>query len=316
MINKQTHIALILFLTVGYCYGAGTSDIGTDTGVFLKMGAGARAAGMADTYSAVCNDASAVYWNPAALNRAGSFGLMFTHAIWFSNVSYEWGGINLDTEIGKFGVGVQYVSYGSITQTDGNGLDYGSLSPSDLSTSISYANNLEGLDYGITAKYISMTLQQSATGITFDVGIEKMFDIVSGIRMSIALVGNNIFGQTANFGNLSESLTSSYKLGIALNLNNGLLISTEACMPSDDATYYSAGGEYSIGLTSDLKAELRCGYSTLNSQTGGLNGFTFGMGIGSREYSIDYAFVPYGNLGYTHRFSLTVAFGKDKTAQK
>ena len=52
----------------------------------------------------------------------------------------------------------------------------------------------------------------------------------------------------------------------------------------------------------------RAGYNTENINTGGLNGFTAGVGIRYRDYSIDYAFVPYGDLGSTDRVSISVAF--------
>src|SRR5690349_17928904 len=34
---------------------------------FLKLGAGARAAGMADAFTSVADDVTAAYWNPAGL---------------------------------------------------------------------------------------------------------------------------------------------------------------------------------------------------------------------------------------------------------
>ena len=310
------YIGIMITLLAGACFGASTSDIGTDAGVFLRMGAGARAAGMGDTYSAVCDDASAVYWNPAALNKAGSFGLMLMDAMWFENVSYEWGAINFSTEAGKFGVGIQYVSYGAITETDATGLDYGSLSPTDLAASLSYANKFMGFDLGVTAKYISMALQSAATGFTFDVGIEKMLELSSDLKINVALVGDNIFGQTINFGDMNEPLTAYYKLGVAVTLSKDLLVTAEASMPSDNAMYYSAGAEYTVNLTGDLKGKVRCGYNTMSTLTGGLNGLTLGMGLGSSEYSVDYAFVPNGNLGYTNIVSFTVAFGRGKEKEK
>src|SRR5438445_11477059 len=62
---KSCLILLALFFIGGFVsslHGAGTSSA-----QFLKMGAGARAAAMGDAFSAVADDVTATYWNPAGL---------------------------------------------------------------------------------------------------------------------------------------------------------------------------------------------------------------------------------------------------------
>ncbi len=48
---------------------------------FMPMGAGARAAGMADAFIAVCDDGTAASWNPAGLAqlRSPEFSAVFGH---------------------------------------------------------------------------------------------------------------------------------------------------------------------------------------------------------------------------------------------
>ena len=50
------------------------SKVGTTIANFLKIGVGPRAVAMGSAFSAVANDASAVYWNPA-----GIISVSYTH---------------------------------------------------------------------------------------------------------------------------------------------------------------------------------------------------------------------------------------------
>ena len=60
---------VVLMLAPGIVYG-GTKPfekVGTYSAQFLKIGVSARAAGMGSAYTAVANDATAIYWNPAGM---------------------------------------------------------------------------------------------------------------------------------------------------------------------------------------------------------------------------------------------------------
>ena len=46
----------------------GAADAGAP-GSFLNFGTGARSQAMGSAFTALCDDASAIYWNPAGLSR-------------------------------------------------------------------------------------------------------------------------------------------------------------------------------------------------------------------------------------------------------
>jgi hypothetical protein len=52
---------------------------------------------------------------------------------------------------------------------------------------------------------------------------------------------------------------------------------------------------------------LRTGYQ-FGRNTGAGSGFSVGMGLTFSNLGLDYAFVPYGDLGDTHRISLGYKF--------
>nr|HQV31862.1 hypothetical protein [Calditrichia bacterium] len=73
-ITLQRLVILILFLggilTQGTLFAQNTTSInraGTTAAQFLKIGVGGRAIGMGNAYTAIAEDITAVFWNPAGI---------------------------------------------------------------------------------------------------------------------------------------------------------------------------------------------------------------------------------------------------------
>jgi hypothetical protein len=61
-------------------------------GDFMALGAGARALGMGGAFSAVANDASTIYWNPAGMSGQEKRQLMLMHSEQFGDlINYNFG---------------------------------------------------------------------------------------------------------------------------------------------------------------------------------------------------------------------------------
>ncbi|MCK4418849.1 hypothetical protein KAV79_03495, partial [Candidatus Aerophobetes bacterium] len=80
-----------------------------------------------------------------------------------------------------------------------------------------------------------------------------------------------------------------------------LTLAIDIAKPQDNQVYYCLGAEWSLRNV----LALRVGYKT-NQDIG--NGITAGIGLKMGKTSIDYAYVPYGDLGNTHRISLGIKF--------
>src|SRR5262245_35550558 len=69
----------------------GGQRAGTSSGSFLKIGVGARAVGLGESYVAVANDPSTIYWNPAGLASLQRSELLLSHVEWPAEIRYEHG---------------------------------------------------------------------------------------------------------------------------------------------------------------------------------------------------------------------------------
>lgn len=106
------------------------ASLRTSTAQFLKLGVGARAVAMGEAYSAIADEASAVYWNPGALTNIESRSATLMHAIYLEDTSFDYAAFvqNLG-RWGVVGLGVQIMSVGSIDERDDTGSKTGTFSP-------------------------------------------------------------------------------------------------------------------------------------------------------------------------------------------
>ncbi|MDI6786571.1 MAG: PorV/PorQ family protein [bacterium] len=99
-----------------------------------------------------------------------------------------------------------------------------------------------------------------------------------------------------------ESLPTEVVLGSGLKLlQNTFLVNLDLILPSDDKLTLATGVEYSfldtlfarIGYRSNIDKELQCSH------------FSLGIGLKVRGFILDYAFLPYGDLGDSHRVAIS-----------
>src|SRR5258706_12521042 len=93
--SRLTTLALALALTAGVVSPAsaqlalGDQRVGTSSASFLRIGIGARAAGLGESFVAVANEPSAIYWNPAGLASLLRKEVAVSHNDWPGAVNYE-----------------------------------------------------------------------------------------------------------------------------------------------------------------------------------------------------------------------------------
>ncbi|MBI4802130.1 MAG: PorV/PorQ family protein [Elusimicrobia bacterium] len=318
---KPLVTALIVVLTTAMNLTAGnfsSSAIGTTGAGFLNLGMGARPIAMGGAYSAVADDASAVYWNPAGLVRSEGASFMFMHASYLSGISFDYLSFASSKGDSAFGGSLGYMNAGSIDQTDNSGNPLGSYQPRDYCGTLSYAADLEVLgaetgrfSAGLSAKFLSSTITRKAGTVAFDAGLAGKIELF-GAPLRLGFVAQNV-GPGLKYDNKRDPLPTTYKLGGAVDVSGSWLFSAELAAPRGNAPYLSLGTEHTAYSSDNMSVLLRAGMNTLTlSDISGLNGISGGLGLAFSRVSVDYAVMLFGELGMTHRLSMTLKLGSQE----
>jgi len=335
MQNIKRYIAVLSILLIGLAPVAsqaqnslipilGGQRAGTSAFTFLKIGVGARAAGMGEAFVGISDDASALYWNPAGIAQTGGSTALLTHTSWPANINYEYMGYVQKFSHNIFlgvSAGFLYMDPMEIT-TEYNPHGTGEyFNYSDMVLGGTFAMRMtDRFSFGITVKYAQENLAGLTMGGTMlDLGTFYWTGFKS-LRFSVALTNfgpevapngsytkPTIDGGTGTFKYSSFSPPTVFRIGSAMNVLEAgahtLTASVQLNHPVDNAENMALGGEYTfMNLLS-----LRTGYK-MNMDEGGL---TFGAGlnipmIGIRKLHFDYAYTDFGRLSSIHRFAIGI----------
>lgn len=298
------------------------SKAGTSAAQFLKIGAGSRAAAMGEAYSALGDDAYALYYNPAALTMLKDPQLAASHTSYIQGSNYGVLGFAYPLKGGRMegyskhvlGAAIYNLSVSDIERrgTTETTQPLGEFDAGDYSYNLSYAYRHDRrIGVGATVKMIHQTLDTyDATAFGTDLGAHFTPRPEAERPFSFAAVVKNL-GTKQKMAGIEDPLPLGMVLGAgAFVLPKRLKLEVNATKYRDTNAIIAVGGEFTHAFTSDMSGALRAGYSTHRKDNPGLNGVSVGMGLSFHRASFDFAWVPFGDLGNTFRYSLLVRFGK------
>ena len=305
-----TYTFIILLIFMGMPAAADNTDIhenaGTRAMTFLKIGVGAKAMSMGESHVAATDDLYASYWNPAGLTRLQQPQLALMHNEWFAGINHEFVGFAYPLgSIGVLGASASFLSFGELQGRDREGNETTIFRPYDLALILSYARNFgSALAFGVNAKFLREQIaDESGTGIAFDLGGLYNF---SGTPLSLGFNAQHV-GPRVKFIEEAFGLPFTFRLGAAYRLwNEAFILTADIIRPSDNDIAVGAGAGYTIANILQLRTGYK--YKVGGNDLGAVSGLTGGFGLTLRRFQIDYALVPFGVLGLTHRFSLVANF--------
>jgi hypothetical protein len=346
---KKILVAIIVTCTPIFIVA---QEFGKYAGEFMYIGIGGRALGVGSAYTALANDVTAGYWNPAGLARIEYPQIALSHDERFGNlINYDYaafafphGANTKDPESNEtvynassFAISVIRLGTDGIPDTrkawadsNGNGLfddgsnvrpDYGAITffnASDWIVYASYARQHSGdLFYGATVKFIRRNIGEfHGTGIGFDIGLQYMATerLVLGANLQDATTTLVAWNTGTN-----ELISPTLKLGAAyyLEIFNGRLTPAVGADIRFENRRFSAAAN--IGpISVDPQAGIEFDYNNLVAVRAGYNdvgNLTVGAGIHLRKLDIDYSFAKFDaadQLGNTHRISLRLTLEEDR----
>lgn len=316
--------ALFSFFLITFLPYARAGGPGTSAANFLNLGFGARPLGMAEAYVALADDVSAVHYNPAGLSLAqpamkaapGPYEMLFTHTQYVQGIALD----QLGLVRRPWGLSLTSLRVGGIegrtleTDTASN------FSASDLMLGASYGKQVGSVGLGATVKYIQENIgSASASAFAADVGMLHRFESAP-VTFGASLAN---FGTKLRFVEEASPLPLILRTGVTYGRSAKFphALSAQLDYARDANPIIRLGAEYSgFGPFS-----LRMGYRTfgggqrdavlgksLGSVASGFSefyGLFIGVGLQTKLGNLDYAIVPYGELGLAHRLSLNLRFG-------
>ncbi|MFH1859571.1 MAG: PorV/PorQ family protein [bacterium] len=284
---------------------------------FLKVDVGARAAGMGGAYSAVADDISSIWCNPAGLSLIKTEEIALHHQDWLQNVCYECLGYAYPAKNLTLGISLNHLSVNHIAEVlnvNGEPQSTGRLfDTSDVFGIFVVSKQVnKNISIGGGIKYLQEQLDNNAANAgALDLGCLY----TQNNSFCLAFVVQNI-GSRIQMDRKEFALPLMYRTGVAWKTESSCL-GIELNKASDRELRGCVGGELKI----NDPITIRCGYQFLtDNDHGNFNGvpdrLSLGFGVKIGRTTMDYAFAPSGVLEDTHRISVNTKFGHSRFVSK
>lgn len=295
---------------------------------FLKIGVDARATGMGEAYTAVSDDISSVYWNPAGLAMRPENQIFFNHTEWVADIRYEFVSASRVTDIGTFAftAALLWMPPMEVTTEEAFGPTGEEFTASDFSAGITYASEFtDRFAFGMTAKYLRQNLDTyNVHGMSVDLGSRyntgwRNLTIGMSLRNFGPDLEYDLSDQEPEYDPLELTveemqfqLPMNFSLGLVMDVINRekekLIVSAQLDNCVDRMETYNLGFEYALG-----QFKIRSGYQFNLDAASYSAGFGWTIPTRTAIIDLDYSYADFGYLTESflrtpHRFSIKLFY--------
>ncbi len=290
MIMKSLPILALLALAHATTAVAGAS--GTTAATCLELGPSPRILAMGGAHTALVSDASALCWNPAGLARIESSELIVSHHSHPEGLGLARLALGTPIAGGTIGAFATYADAGEMEGTDNYGEPTARFGASTLTGALGYARG-ERLAVGFSLGFVRDSIEDSEEAAAF-ISAGGLWEATShlGVGASVLNLGGQLGGDPLPLCCRVGAAVSAWSVSAAL----------DAVIPSEGDPYVQVGGEWQA---IDALA-VRLGYDAGRDVGSGLSA---GLGVLVGRVRMDYAYVPYGDLGNTHSYGMAITLG-------
>jgi len=216
MEHRHINKGLLILLLAASVLGLSEKTVaqGESAVPFLLIAPNSRAAGIGESGTGSVDDASAIFWNPAALAYLDGQEVSITHANWlpqFQQADLFYDYLNYRRRIddlgGVVGASVTYLNLGEFIRTNSSGQEEGRFRAFEFAVTAGYATKaFEELALGLNLRFIHSHLSPLGTAQEGGDGIASTisFDIAAMYKPSLF---NNDLSIGVNLSNLGPKIT-------------------------------------------------------------------------------------------------------------
>jgi hypothetical protein len=282
---------------------------GSTGATFLELGIGARAAAMGHAMTAWADDVYGMHFNPAGIAGARRRQIGFTHNTLVLDLDYNYlAYLHPFRDESAFAISGLYVDLGTIDRYEivgGVATPLGKASGHDVALSGTYARQVtEWLDLGLSVKFINESLDRyDAQAVAVDLGA-RWHPPVPGLTIGLSLLN---LGTRLKFVSQQDELPLTLRAGVGYRSDGGRWgLTGDVIYVKNQEIEGAIGAEFWV--VPKILA-LRAG---ANSAADVASGLSVGAGFLWNDIGVDYAYVPFGDLGDQHLISLAYQFGPDR----
>ena len=338
-IYKLLLMAFLLFSLRGYAQTGGNYDFR-----FLTLTNSARSAALGSYWLPIKDgDVNNVLFNPSLISADvhHSFALNYINDVGQINYGYAMYSHTFE-KVGSFAASVQFLNYGTMKDADETDYVHGDFSANDLTVNIGWGRELTphwSIGANLKGAYSSMYSDYNAFGLGVDVAGTYFHEEK---RLTVSLVANNIGYVLKSY--LPEEndrwLPFSMSLGVSQKLEhiplryvliynniekwdlrgNSIPATTIDPITGETVTkksadkfgdnlmrHFTLGAEFTIAKVIALRGGYNYGRrQELKTETRkGMVGFSFGLGLNFKRFSIDYGRSLYHLAGSPNYFTFS-----------